>query len=1365
MPTAVPSNHGDSGEKQRFSIGSRIIHKATLASGIYLLLLLTAVLPGTARAQTFATIPALNFSMSAGGANPLPQVITVTSTGANFDFNAVASTTTGGSWLTINPSNFGCCTPTPQAITVSAAGSTLSAGSYSGQILITAGANSMTVPVTLIVHPATAAFFDQVAGGLTFTLVTSGKNPPGQLLEVRNAGTGTLSWHATTSTADGGAWLTVSPASGTAPTTTTVSIHMANLPGAGLTAGTFTGQVALAAAGDKVTIPITVIVNASVFAQIDPLNFSKTFAGANPLPQVITIPSTGTNFDFSASVQNSTGGAWLQISPSNFGCCTPTPQAVTVSANPAITLAAGTYMSEIVINSDDGKQVLTVPVTLKVNPDTTAYFDDVAGAAEFSMLTGGAAPPPQELHIRNAGAGTLTWAASTTTADGGAWLKVSAPNGAAPASLSVSVVPGSLPGGSLTAGIFIGQVVLSSAAGRVTIPVTMNVGASVFRQINPLDFTKVLAGANPLPQEITVSSTGANFDFTATAVSNSGTANWLQISPSNFGCCTPTPQVITVSANPAVALAAGSYTGEVIIVSNGGADSMTVPVTLTVADDTVTSFFDTLPGQVSFTMLTNGTTPPPQVLEIRNAGIGTLNWTASTTTADGGAWLKVAPPSGTAPAFLSVSVVPASLPGGGLVAGTFSGQVVLKTAGDEVTIPVTMVVGASVFRQINALDFTKVFGGSNPLPQTIQVASTGTNFDFTATAVSFSGTANWLQISPNNFGCCTPTPQVITVSANPAVTLAAGTYTGEINILANGGSQSLTVPVTLTIAAQTATFFDTLPGQVSFSMVTSGNAPPAQALEIRNAGAGTLSFTAATSTADGGAWLKVTPAGATAPTVISVSVVPTNLPGGGLVAGTFSGQLVLNAAGDRETIPVTIVVGDPVFRQINALDFTKVFGGPNPLPQVIEVAATSTNFDFTASVANSTGGNWLQISPSNFGCCTPTPQALTVTANPAVTLAAGTYTSEIIIVSNDGKQSLIVPVTLTVAAATAAFFDDLPSGVDFFQATGGTAPAVQSVPVRNAGAGTLNWTASLSTADGGAWLRINAASGSAPSTLNVSVLPAKLPGGGLTAGTFTGQIVLVTKGDRETIPVTYVVGANVFQQLSPLSFSKPFGGSNPASQTLDVASTGTNFTFYGVTATSTGGSWLQINPSNYGCCTSTPLSVTVSVNPVTTLAPGEYLGEVMFGTNSGAGMLIVPVILTITSSTPTSTPAFTPPAGTYDATQTVTITDATKGSAIYYTTDGSTPTPSSTRYSVPITVSATETIRAIATAPGQPQSAVASATYTITAQKAAEPAATSLISITEATTGATVYYTTDGSTPTTSSAQYPDPYCLRRARC
>jgi hypothetical protein len=76
-------------------------------------------------------------------------------------------------------------------------------------------------------------------------------------------------------------------------------------------------------------------------------------------------------------------------------------------------------------------------------------------------------------------------------------------------------------------------------------------------------------------------------------------------------------------------------------------------------------------------------------------------------------------------------------------------------------------------------------------------------------------------------------------------------------------------------------------------------------------------------------------------------------------------------------------------------------------------------------------------------------------------------------------------------------------------------------------------------------------------------------------------------------------------------------------------------------------------------------------------------------------------------------PTFSPAAGVYASGQSVTISDTLSGAAIHYTTNGTTPTTSSTLYSGPISVNSSTTLEAIAVESGYNTSSVSTAAYTI----------------------------------------------------
>jgi sugar lactone lactonase YvrE len=280
----------------------------------------------------------------------------------------------------------------------------------------------------------------------------------------------------------------------------------------------------------------------------------------------------------------------------------------------------------------------------------------------------------------------------------------------------------------------------------------------------------------------------------------------------------------------------------------------------------------------------------------------------------------------------------------------------------------------------------------------------------------------------------------------------------------------------------------------------------------------------------------------------------------------------------------------------------------------------------------------------------------------------------------------------------------------------------------------------------------------------------------------TMDAVVVYDGTNLTLTLTDTVTNAVFTGAFPVNIPSLVGGN-----TAYVGFTGGQG---GATSVQNVLTWTFVNQS--GPVTATPVFVPGSFsgnNPTTVTITDSMPGATFYYTVNGTTPTIVSPVYTgpltignsitlkaiavapgyspsgVASGTYTLTaanPVISLASGTYVGPQTVTLTTASNGVSLYYTTNGAPPNVNSTKYAGPITVSSSETLSVIAAGTGYTSSSVVTATYYISAPPSAptfSPAAGNYnnavpITLSDSGSNATFYYTLDGSTPTTSSTKY-----------
>lgn len=310
---------------------------------------------------------ALAFTAVAGGPNPTAGVLSIGSSGGVLGWSA----SDNASWLTVSPAT-GATGTNANAI-VNVAG--LAAGTYNATItLMASGSPNVAVPVTLTLTapPPPSANLVVSPTSLAFTAQQGGAAPAPRALSITSSGA-PLNWTVT----DNAAFVNATPASGTTPGATNVSINIG-----GLAAGSYNATITISAPGvPSRTVPVSLTItgspppSAGLVVSPASLAFTAPQGGPAPQPQVLSIGSSGAPLSWSVS-DNAT---FVNETPASGA----TPGATNVSVNVG-GLAPGSYNAVITVSATGA-----TPVSVPVNLVVTAVGAGTPVVNGFNPVSGG----------------------------------------------------------------------------------------------------------------------------------------------------------------------------------------------------------------------------------------------------------------------------------------------------------------------------------------------------------------------------------------------------------------------------------------------------------------------------------------------------------------------------------------------------------------------------------------------------------------------------------------------------------------------------------------------------------------------------------------------------------------------------------------------------------------------------------------------------------------------------------------------------------------------------------------------------------------------------------------------------------------
>ena len=863
---------------------------------------------------------------------------------------------------------------------------------------------------------------------LGFTASVGAPNPPSQTITISNTGGGSaLSWTASSNAS----WLSVAPASGTTPSTLTVSASTSGLP-----SGSYSGVITITSAGAPnspqtvaVTLTVANVLLASNFAAqglqgwaSSPLGLTSGWSASNQTVQYSGLGNTQiyagnagwTDYTMAVPIKLSSASNW--------------PGGIRGRVNPAT--GAG-YV--VWLYPAQGQLILFRSGAWNIDQALVQLGQASVALDTINFHTVSMVFKGSQIQVLYDGAVVITVTDATYSS-------------------GLIAFEGD------TQVITYGNVVVTGPSPNT---------ASLAPSTSSLNFSANAGGASPSPQPVQLTMGGAG-SLVFTAVSS---ANWLTAAPLSG----VTPATLQVAVNSS-GLPAGTYNATVSLVALGAVNSsQAINITVTVISPPPS--ISLAPGSMSFTANVGQPAPPAQTLVVANPGSGSFSYTTSTDAA----WLSATPSSASTNSNVSVSVNT-----GSLATGTYTGHVIVSANGIA-NSPQSVLVTLTVLSQDMVETFTDLGSGwiVSPMGNAGGWTASGGVYTYSGLGLSQScaGSPAWTDyVFDTNIKLSSLSnwPGGVRARVNPStgagyvvwlypgsgqailyrvavwnindasLTQLASTHlsfdttgTHDLKVAFQGNSISVYWDGAVLMNAVDTTYgsgfvcLDANNQQISYSNVRvsavqapvqlaspspasltfaalPGTTPPSQTVNISSGGAAT---TWAISTSGGSPWLTTSVSSTQTPGVITVGANSA-----GMAQGTYSATITVSApgaGGSPISIPVTLSVKTAVLSVTpTTLNF---FGAANlnPVPQNVQISNLGTGaLNWSATFTSP----WLNLS-SLTGAA---PSTITVAPNTS-SLAIGNY-SDTISVSSPNVNNSPANVSVSTHVGTLLFSDNFSAG-------------------------------------------------------------------------------------------------------------------------------------------------------------------------------------------------------------------------------------------------------------------------------------------------------------------------------------------------